>query len=79
MMELIITMKTLKNQTQNNGFLCPVCKRHSFVHPANFEECPVCEWVNDGYQADHPDALGENTISLNEAIETYKMCGTING
>ena len=48
--------------------LCPVCGQHSFDEDNDFEECPVCGWVNDGVQRADPDYRGGyNRISLNEA------------
>ena len=34
--------------------LCPVCGQHSFDEDNDFEECPVCGWVNDGVQRADP-------------------------
>ena len=38
----------------------------------DFEECPVCGWVNDGVQRADPDYRGGyNRISLNEAKKKF--------
>lgn len=50
--------------------ICPVCREYEFNEP--FEDCPVCEWCNDIYQEDYPDAKGcGNLMSLNQAKARY--------
>ncbi len=47
--------------------MCPVCGQHEFPHGCSFLVCPVCDWMDDGYQEDFPDEDGcANNISLNE-------------
>ena len=51
----------------NEKLKCPCCEKHHFMVDNNFEQCPVCGWLDDGVQRDHPDLGGcGNTISLNE-------------
>ena len=46
--------------------------QHSFDEDNDFEECPVCGWVNDGVQRADPDYRGGyNRISLNEAKKKF--------
>lgn len=50
--------------------ICPVCGKYEFKEP--FEECPVCNWMNDIVQAEHPDwSRCANIMSLNEARKAY--------
>lgn len=52
----------------NDETICPLCGQHHFEENDDFEECPVCGWVNDGVQRADPDYRGGyNRISLNEA------------
>jgi rubredoxin len=52
---------------------CPVCGQHAFEEADDFEECPVCGWVNDGVQRADPDYPGGyNRISLNDARKKWK-------
>lgn len=52
--------------------ICPLCGQHNFEEYGDFEECPVCGWVNDGVQRAYPDyAGGYNRISLNEAKKKF--------
>lgn len=49
---------------------CPVCGNHFFVRP--FEQCPICEWVNDEVQEEIPDLPRcGNHMSLDEAKKAY--------
>ena len=44
---------------------CPVCGKYRFE--VEFEECPICSWMNDVTQEENPDAKGlANIMSLNE-------------
>lgn len=54
---------------------CPVCGKHDFPYVSSGEDCPVCGWANDGVQMRHPDWLGDNNFTLNEAREYYKIHG----
>ena len=54
-------------------YLCPVCGKHEFSCGGSYEICPVCDWQNDGYQEEYPDADGcANRSSLNQFREAYK-------
>ena len=56
---------------------CPVCGQYDFGEDGDFEECPVCGWVNDGVQRANPDySGGYNRISLNDARKKWKA-GTL--
>ena len=57
--------------SQANSFR-PLCGQHHFEENDDFEECPVCGWVNDGVQRADPDYRGGyNRISLNEAKKKF--------
>ena len=56
----------------NDETICPLCGQHHFEENDDFEECPVCCWVNDGVQRADPDYRGGyNRISLNEAKKKF--------
>jgi len=42
----------------NDETICPLCGQHHFEENDDFEECPVCGWVNDGVQRADPDYRG---------------------
>jgi hypothetical protein len=47
---------------------CACCEQYSLQPEIENEQCPVCGWINDRNQNDHPDSLaGNNPISLNQA------------
>lgn len=49
---------------------CPVCGKYRFE--VEFEECPICSWMNDVTQEENPDAKGlANIMSLNECRKAY--------
>ena len=50
---------------------CPVCGNHEFKERSDYEICPFCRWSNDGYQIEHPDSLGCNVITLNDARRNW--------
>lgn len=53
--------------------MCPVCGKTEFPYYFSIVKCPVCGWIDDGYQEKNPDeGYFENTMSLNEAREAYK-------
>jgi len=55
---------------------CPVCGKHEFTDFWSFEDCPVCGWMDDGYQEKYPDEDAcANTMSLNEAKMNYSKTG----
>lgn len=57
--------------------VCPVCGKYKFKEP--FEECPICNWINDVVKEEHPDEVYiKGTMSLNEAREAYKNGKEIN-
>lgn len=48
----------------------PVCGKYKFKE--QFEDCPVCGWVNDLVQAKYPDWAGcGNIMSLDECRKAY--------
>jgi len=58
-------------------FPCPVCQYLTFnttdTTDSN-ETCPICQWRIDLHQVEYPnDDNGNNKVSLNQAIEHYKM------
>ena len=56
----------------NDETICPLCGQHHFEENDDFEECPVCGWVNDGVQRADPNYRGgDNRISLNEAKKKF--------
>ena len=55
--------------------LCPVCKKHFFTE--EYEECPICNWVNDEIQEEMGDIKAENPFTLSEARELYKTQGRL--
>lgn len=54
---------------------CPVCGKYYFTEENSFDVCPICDWENDGVQADdHNYAGGANPLSVNEArIEFFLL------
>ena len=40
---------------------CPVCGKYRFE--VEFEECPICSWMNDVTQEENPDAKGLANIT----------------
>lgn len=61
-----------KESKMTEKIICPACGQHSFDEDNDFEECPVCGWVNDGVQRADPDYRGGyNRISLNEAKKKF--------
>ncbi len=59
---------------------CPVCGEYKFARENDFDVCPVCEWENDGIQANDPAYWGgANELCLNDykkewgSIKTSKM------
>ena len=60
------------SRTMTDETICPLCGQHHFEENDDFEECPVCGWVNDGVQRADPDYRGGyNRISLNEAKKKF--------
>lgn len=53
--------------------LCPVCKKYEFSWMNSYEICPICDWQDDAYQEEYPDAKGcANNWSLNQARAAWK-------
>ena len=47
-----------------------MCGKYRFE--VEFEECPICSWMNDVTQEENPDAKGlANIMSLNECRKAY--------
>ena len=46
----------------NDETICPLCGQHHFEENDDFEECPVCGWVNDGVQAKKKFAAGKKVF-----------------
>lgn len=51
---------------------CPCCK--NCTNYDEFDICPVCFWEHDTIASDDPTFVGgANDISLNEAIQNYRI------
>lgn len=48
--------------------VCPVCGKHTFEHVSDFDTCPVCGWINDGWY----ERGGANVESLEECKRYYE-------
>ena len=55
-------------------FPCPVCGSLVFEEKeCSYDICPVCGWVEDGYQQWYPDETGPNLHwTLNAAREAWE-------
>ena len=60
----------MKNSTETNKTLCPVCGKS---HVEEYDICEICNWENDPVQSQMPDfAGGANKMSLNQARKAYQ-------
>jgi rubrerythrin len=51
---------------------CACCGKYSLPAGSEYEECPICGWIDDPYQNQHPDSPnGRNSVSLNQARAEY--------
>jgi rubrerythrin len=51
---------------------CACCGEYSILADSKYETCPICGWIDDPYQNQHPESLnGKNPISLLQAREKY--------
>lgn len=51
---------------------CACCGEYTIPMGSKYEECPICNWIDDEYQNSHPDSLnGKNAISLLQAKSSY--------
>lgn len=49
------------------------CGEYTIPLTSEFEVCPVCGWIDDEYQNQHPNSLeGKNPVSLAIAKTSYK-------
>lgn len=55
------------NDQNIDSYKCPVCGKHTFEHLADFETCPVCGWINDGWY----ERGGANVKSLEACKREY--------
>jgi hypothetical protein len=54
--------------------ICPVCEKHLFDEPDDFDICPICGWENDGLQRDQRDYWGgANDLSVNESKIVHSL------
>ena len=59
---------------------CPCCGFLALTEPppGTFAICPVCFWEDDNVQFADPDyAGGANSMSLNEARQSYATLGAV--
>lgn len=47
---------------------CPVCGKYRFE--VEFEECPICSWMNDVTQEENPDAKGLANIFMSSSARS---------
>ncbi len=62
----------------DQSFPCPCCGclTRTESEYGTFEICPVCYWEDDAVQAANPEmGGGANTMSLDEARESYRELG----
>lgn len=51
---------------------CACCGQLTLPAYSEYEVCPICGWIDDPYQNQHPSsAVGKNPISLLEVRERY--------
>lgn len=51
---------------------CACCGEYTIPIGSLFAECPICNWVDDDYQNNHPESLdGRNKITLTQAKSIY--------
>ena len=50
---------------------CPVCGKYSFE--VEFEECPICSWMNDVTQEENPDAKGPVSYTHLSLLTVLKL------
>lgn len=51
---------------------CACCEEYSIPIKEQNYICPICDWIDDLYQNNHPNSLdGRNSICLNEAKIKY--------
>lgn len=61
-------------------YQCPCCSNYTLPEQptGTYYICPVCYWEDDNIQYYDPDYTGgANKMSLNEARESYIICGAI--
>ena len=59
----------MKNLSEINKILCPVCGK---FHVEEYDICEICNWENDPIQLRKPDFEGgANKMSLNQAKKAY--------
>lgn len=59
-------------------FPCPVCRYKTFSELGTWHTCPVCGWNSDPMQEALPtEAVGSNSISLQQAKENFAQIGAI--
>jgi len=52
---------------------CVCCREYSIPINKEHEICPICGWVDDKFQNNHPNSLeGKNAITLSQAKKSYK-------
>lgn len=52
---------------------CACCEQYTLPAFSEYEECPICGWVDDKFQNENPDSLnGRNAITLNQAKINFK-------
>ena len=52
---------------------CDCCGAYTVEEPRDI--CPFCGWEDDPYQHTHPEDVGANAVSLNEARGNFKRYG----
>lgn len=54
--------------------LCPVCENFTFSAIDSHEKCPICGWINDQFQQEHPFVgRGSNYFSLAQQQKAWKI------
>jgi len=52
---------------------CACCGEYTITAGSEYEICPICGWIDDSFQNQHPDSLdGKNPMSLLEARALYQ-------
>ena len=52
---------------------CACCLEYTLTVGSDYETCPLCGWIDDAFQNQHPNSLdGKNPVSLFEARAIYK-------
>ena len=59
---------------------CVCCGEYTLSIGSIYDICPICGWIDDKHQNNHPDSLdGKNSMTLAQMKEIYQRRQTENG